>query len=244
MRNRAWVTWGIIFAVLLGSGILTILIPALLGGGSATALPREQSTITITPPIAIGGSGSFTLASWVVMLALALIVPALVIGAGLTLGIVLILISRFINRTKAGEKYQQSASVLDKRYADTISAMRQTRPTSRAPQSTWKRWAVITTALTVFMFVAFVALLLASMAVPSGQVVRGDSIVNMTSLFVLAALLLALVVMAFTLRGDRLTAPDRSGTMPIPWDFVVVTITCLLVVGLGVAVIAILNGGG
>ena len=44
-----------------------------------------------------------------------------------------------------------------------------------------------------------------------------------------------------TLRGDRLTAPDRSGTMPIPWDFVAVAVTGLLVVGLGIAVIAIVN---
>ena len=47
--------------------------------------------------------------------------------------------------------------------------------------------------------------------------------------------------MALTLRGDRLTAPDRSGTMPIPWDFVAVVLTGLLVVGLGIAVIAIVN---
>lgn len=109
MKNRAWVTWGIIFAILLGSGILTIVIPALLGGDSAAALPREQSAITINSPIAIAGSTSLTLASWQVMLALALLVPALVIGAGLTLGIVLVLLARFVNRTKESTQYQQNA---------------------------------------------------------------------------------------------------------------------------------------
>ena len=241
MRNRSFVTWGIIFAILLGSGILTILLPALLSGGSATALPREQSTVTITPPIAIAGRASITLASWQVMLALALLVPALVIGAGLTLGIVNILISRFVSRTKSTTQYQQSATALDKRQVERIKAKRETRPTSKAPESTWSRWAVITTGLTVFMFVAFAALLLAGLFFPEGQVIRNDRIVNATALFTLAALVVALAVMALTLRGERLTAPDRSGTMPIPWDFVVVVLTCLLVVGLGVAVIAILN---
>lgn len=244
MKNRAWVTWGIIFAILLGSGILTIVIPALLGGDSAAALPREQSAITINSPIAIAGSTSLTLASWQVMLALALLVPALVIGAGLTLGIVLVLLARFVNRTKESTQYQQNASAVDKRYADRISAMRETRPTSRSPETTWNRWAVITTALTIFMFVGFLALLFASFLFPDGQVVRGNGIVNMTSLFAVGALLLALLVMVFTLRGERLTAPDRSGTMPIPWDFVVVTITGLLVVGVGIAAIVILNAPG
>jgi len=241
LRNRSLLTWAIIFAILVGSGILTILLPALLGGGAVEPLPRTPSTVTITPPIPIGGSSSFTLASWQVMLALALLVPALVIGAGLTLGIISILVSRFITRTKTTPDYQQSTAAADKRYADRISRMRETRPTSKAPESTWKRWAVITTALTVLMFVGFGALLVASFVFPNNQIVRQDNIVNVTSLFALGALLLALVVMALTLRGDRLTAPDRSGTMPIPWDFVAVVLTGLLVVGLGIAVIVIVN---
>lgn len=241
MRNRSLLTWAIIFAILVGSGILTILLPALLGGGAAEPLPRTPSTVTITPPIAIGGNTSFTLASWQVMLALAFLVPALVIGAGLTLGLVSILASRFITRAKSTPDYQQAAAAADKRSADRVSRMRETRPTSKAPESTWKRWAVITTALTVLMFVGFSALLIASFLFPSNQIVRQDNIVNITSLFAVGALLLALVVMALTLRGDRLTAPDRSGTMPIPWDFVAVVLTGLLVVGLGIAVIVIVN---
>ena len=241
MRNRSLLPWAIIFAILVGSGILTILLPALLSGGTVEPLPRTPSTVTITPPIPIGDNSSFTLASWQVMLALAFLVPALVIGAGLTLGIVSILVSRFITRAKSTPDYQQAAAAVDKRYADRISRMRETRPTSKAPESTWKRWAVITTALTVLMFVGFSALLIASFMFPSNQIIRQDNIVNITSLFALGALLLALVVMALTLRGDRLTAPDRSGTMPIPWDFVAVVLTGLLVVGLGIAVIAIVN---
>ena len=241
MRNRSLLTWAIIFAILVGSGILTILLPALLGGGTAEPLPRTPSTVTITPPIPIGSNSSFTLASWQVMLALAFLVPALVIGAGLTLGIVSIFVSRFITRTKTTPDYQQSTAALDKRYAERVGRLRETRPTSKAPESTWKRWAVITTALTVLMFVGFGALLIAGFVFPNNQIVRQNQIVNITSLFALGALLLALVVMAVTLRGDRLTAPDRSGTMPIPWDFVAVVLTGLLVVGLGIAVIVIVN---
>ena len=122
--------------------------------------------------------------------------------------------------------------------------MRETRPTSVAPETTWRRWAVITTALTILMFVGFGALLVASFVFPSWQITRQETIVNIVSLTAVASMLVALIVMALTLRGDRLTAPDRSGAMPIPWDFVAVLLTGLLVVGLGLAVIAIVNTPG
>ncbi len=242
MRNRrSFITWGIIFLILVGSGILTIFLPALLGGEAATPLPSQPSTVTITPPIPIAGRGSFTLPSWQLMLGLAVLVPGLVVGAGLTLGIVAILLSRFMNRTRATSDYRQNVDALDRRQKERIAQLRQTRPTSAAPPTTWKRWAVITTALTILMFVGFGTLLVASLLFPSWQIIRQDEIVSIVSVATLIALLAALIIMAFTLRGDRLTAPDRSGALPIPWDFIAVVITGLLVVGLGIAVIAILN---
>lgn len=241
MRNRSLITWGIIFAILVGSGVLTILLPALLGGSSTTPLPSEVTTVTITPPIPIAGRDSFTIPSWQLMLGLAVLIPGLVIGAGLTLGIVAILISRFVNRTTGAPQYQQRSATLQKRHEERIATMRQTRPTSAAPESTWKRWSVITTSLVILMFVAFSALLIGSLLFPNSQIVRNDTIVNIVSAITLGALLLTLVVLVFTLRGDRLAQPDRSGTMPIPWDFIAVVLSGLIVVGLGIAVMAIVN---
>lgn len=245
MRNkRSLITWGIILAILIGSAMLTVFLPALLGGGATTPLPREVSTVTITPPIPIGGNSSFTLASWQVMLALAFLIPALVIGAGLTLALVYILISRFVSRTQATREYQENAAALDRRQKERISKMRETRPTSVAPESTWHRWAAITTVLTVLMFVGFTALLIGSFVFPAWQIAGQNRIVNIVNLVAVVAMLVALVVMILALRGNRLAAPDRSGTMPIPWDFVAVLVTGLLVVGLGIAVIAIVNATG
>ena len=66
MKNkRSWITWGIIFLILVGSGILTIFLPALLSGSqSATALPTEPTTVTIPLPVPIGGRSEITLPSW------------------------------------------------------------------------------------------------------------------------------------------------------------------------------------
>lgn len=235
------VTWGIIVAILIGSGLLTIVLPALLGGGSATALPSETTTVTIPLPIPIGDRTEITLPSWQLMLGLAILIPGLVIGAGLTLALVYILLSRMVARTTASGDYQQNTAALQKRYNDRVATMRETRPTSTAPESTWRRWSVITTALVITMFVAFITFLFASMLFPSGQIVRGESIVNITSVLVLIAIIIALTVMGMWLRSDRIAAVNRTDSMAIPWDTIAVVVSGLLVVGLGIGIIAILN---
>lgn len=240
-NKQSLITWGIIFAILVGSGILTILLPSLLGGGSSTPLPSETSTVTIPLPVPINGQLEITLPSWQLMLGLAFLVPALVIGAGLTLGIVYIILSRLVTRVTTSSDYQKNTASLQKRYDDQVSSMRTTRPTSSAPESTWRRWSVITTAITVIMFVAFMTLLFSSMLFPSGQIVRNASIVNIGSVLVLIAVIIALVAMVMWLRSDRIMAWNSTETLAIPWDFIAVVLSGLLVVGLGIGVIAILN---
>lgn len=243
MKNRnTLITWGIIFAILVGSGLLTILLPGMLDGrGSTIPLPSETSTVTVSLPIPIGGSSEITLASWQWMLGLAIIVPGLVIGAGLTLALIYILISRMVVRTAASAEYQQSAATLQKRYNDQVASMRQTRPTSVAPETTWRRWGVITTGIIIVMFVAFITLLFANLIFPSGQIVRGETIVNVTSALTLTMMVVALAAIGMWLRSERIAAYNRTESMAIPWDFIAIVMTFLLVVGLGIAIIAILN---
>lgn len=240
-NKQSLITWGIIFVILVGSGILTILVPSLFGGGSPTQLPTETTTVTIPLPVPIGGRSEITLPSWQLMLGLAILIPALVIGAGLMLGIVYIILSRIVAGTTSSTAYQQKQAALDKRQTERINQMRETRPTSAAPQSTWRRWSVITTALTILMFLSFVTLLFASLAFPTGQIIRNGAIVNISSVLVLIVAVLALAAMAMWLRSDRIAAVNRTESMAIPWDFIAVVVTGLLVVGLGIGIIAILN---
>jgi hypothetical protein len=242
LRNRqSLITWGVIMALLIGSGILTIFVPALLGSGSSTPLPSEPSTITIMFPIPIAGQSSVTVPSWLVMLALALVVPGLVIGAGLTLGIIYIILSRLVTGAAENPEYQARAAALEKRQEDKIKAMRQTRQTSVSPESRWQRWAVFTTGAVTLMFVGFLALLFSSTLFPEGPVARQDTLVNLGRLFVVASMLIALVVMIFTLRSERLAGFDQAETLSIPWNFIAVLLSGLIVVGLGIGFLAWLN---
>lgn len=175
------------------------------------------------------------------MLGLGLLVPALVIGAGLTLALIYILLSRLVAKTTSSASYQTKSTALDQRQTQKISKMRETRPTSAAPESTWRRWSIVTTAITILMFVAFVALLFASVAFPSGQIIRNGAIVNIASMIVLVTVGITLLALVLWLRSDRINAINRTETMAIPWDFIAVVLSGLLVVGLGIGVIAILN---
>lgn len=243
MRNRqSLITWGIIFAILVGSGILTILLPVLLGSSdSATSIPREGEIVTIPLPVPIGDLTEITLPSWQLMLGMALLIPGLVIGAGLTLGIIYIIISRLVSRTTESTEFQQNSASLQKQETARIAKMRETRPTRAAQESSRQRWTVITTAITILMFVAFITLLFTSMIFPSGQIIRESTIVNIGTALVLIAMIVALAAMGLWLRSDRIAAVDRTDTLAIPWDFIAVVLSGLLVVGLGIGVIVILN---
>jgi hypothetical protein len=242
LRNKqSLITWLIIFAILVGSGVLTILLPSLVGGSSTTPLPSETTTVTFPLPVPIGGRSEITLPSWQWMLGLAILIPGLVIGAGLTLGIVYIILSRLVANTTSSSSYQKNSVTLDNRQTEKIARLRETRPTSAAPESTWRRWSVITTAITILMFVAFLTFLFASTIFPNGQIVRNDAIVNIVSVMVVIAVVIALAAIVMWLRSDRIAAINRTESLAIPWDFIAVVITGLLVVGLGIGVIAILN---
>lgn len=197
--------------------------------------------VTIPLPVPMGDRTEITLPSWQLMLGLAVLIPGLVIGAGLTLAIIYIILSRIVARTTASTDYQQNSAALQKRYNDQVSTMRETRPTSRSPESTWRRWSVITTAITILMFIAFITLLFASVLFPSGQIVRNSAIINISSVLVLLAAIVSLAAMGMWLRSDRITAINNTESLAIPWDFIAVLLTGLLVVGLGIGVLAILN---
>ena len=70
---------------------------------------------------------------------------------------------------------------------------------------------------------------------------RNANIVNIGSVLVLIAVIIALVAMVMWLRADRIMAWNSTETLAIPWDFIAVVLSGLLVVGLGIGVIAILN---
>ncbi len=245
MRNRqSLLNWGIVLALLFGAGVLTIAWPALFGnlGNSATApIPSGPETIVIPLPIAIGGTTEVVLQSWQLMGIIAFLVIGAVVTGGIILAVINWLLSRVVNNTKSDPEYQQEVATLERNTNQEIMAMREVRPTHSIPDSTWSRWAVVTTSLAILMFVAFFALLIGNTLFPEGWVIWQDALVNITAILTMIMVGIALVVLFFTYRSRRASPRVDADATGVPWDVIVVTISGLLVVGIGIGVILLLN---
>lgn len=248
MRNRqSLINWGIVLALLIGAGVLTIAWPALFGnlGNSATRpIPTGAETIVIPLPIPVAGVSELVFSSWQLMGLLAFLVVGAVLTGGMVLALVNWIVSRIVTHTKGDPEYQAEVTTLERKTATQISTMRAERPTHKIPQSTWHRWAVATTSLAILMFVAFFGLLVAYSLYPTGQVIRQDNIVNITAAIVLVLIVIAVLIL-FLLNRWRKKQGDTFDidAMGIPWDAIAVVISGLAVVGVGIGVILLLNSG-
>jgi hypothetical protein len=238
--------WGIIIAVLILSGILTVAWPLLMGdpsGASPTQIPRTMETVTINLPVPIAGMSSITLNSLQIMLLMGTLAGGLVVGTGIAIALGNVIISRLVTNTAKSEAYLARKESLDKREAEQIKSLRDERQTGRASPERWRRWSVISTGLVFVIFAIFAGYLIAYTFFPEGFVVRGSNIIEVASIIIGAAVLLTLLVLALRLRLSRLEAIETAPTSAVPWDFIAVVLTGILVVGLGIGFMIFINSG-
>lgn len=244
-NNRNLITWGIILLVLIGTGLLTIAWPIfsdLLSGESASMGVTGPETVVIPLPIPINDQTEVAIQSWQLFGILAFLITGAVVTTGVVIAIINYLLSRFITNTESDPEFQREWAELEQSESEELKAEQAARPTHTIPDSTWDRWAVATTILVGLMFAGFFGLLIASQLFPEGSIIRGDNIVNATLITALAFMGMALVFMLLRLRNrDVVAIDDGAATASIPWDFIVVVLTGLIIVGIGVAIIAILN---
>lgn len=242
-------TWGIIIAILVVSGLLTALWPTLtsLGGGASPSVPTVTPVIEVNLPFnlpLIAADGTLRLTG---MQALGLM-AFLVIGAVATGGIVLTFLYRFLATQAAAaaedETVKAAQAALEKREAERIKAMRDGRKPNPQPSHKMPRWSAISTALSILMFVAFFGYLISDTFYPSGQVSVGDSIMSATMLIVGGLVLVAALLLIWLVRPQRILAADQSDNSAIPWDFIIILISGLLVVGLGIGLMVYFNVPG
>jgi hypothetical protein len=240
-------TWGIILIILIVSGVLTVAWPAImgsLGGGSSVQIPRTMETVTLNFPIPIAGMDSITLNSLQILILMGVLAGGLIVGTGIAIALANIIISRLVTTTADSETYLQRKGNLDKREADQIQRLRAERKTARTSGERWRRWSVISTGIIFVVFAIFAGYLIGFTFFPEGSVIRGDNIVNAVAITIAVLVLLTLLLLAFRLRSERLEAIDTTQTTAIPWDFIAVIFTGILVVGLGIGFIVFLNSGG
>ena len=240
-NNQSLRNWVIIIAILLVSGLLTVIWPTMagaIGGGSAApVVPTEVEIIHLNLPT----GDTMNLVAWQAMLILAAVVIGLVIAVGVGISILNRLLSSLVTNTAGNEDVQASLANLGAQEKAHLKEMREGRTTDPIPSHQMPRWSRLANGLIIMMFVLFFTMLVNSTFYPMGQVVKDGGLVSTTSRFLWGAVILTLAYFGWRMLPRRAAAPDQVDDNTIPWDFLVVLFMGLLVVGLGIGLAVYLN---
>ncbi len=244
-KSESWKTWTAIILILLFFGFLAAIWPYLTGfsGGGASAVPVVPETIVITiPPIPGVYDGTvIELGSFQAFAIVAIVVIASVIVVGVIIGVINYLISRLVTKTVTSDKYQENNTTLQQHEKEKLAQKQEGRSAAKSQQHDYSHWAVIATSLAILMFAVFLGYLVAGTLFPTGEIVEQDQIVNITAIFIIAFVLIALLILLLRMNPKRLAAIDETDYSGIPWETIVVIILGVLVLGLGIGIVVFLN---
>ncbi|GJM40302.1 MAG: hypothetical protein DHS20C20_05840 [Ardenticatenaceae bacterium] len=259
--SESWKTWLPILGLLIIFAVISAVWPALadafslpslsFGGGSSTSVPIEPEPIHLE---AIKSSlAASEMTSGIAdslpdeispFLGLA-VVAGVVIGGIVVVGGGLAFITRMLanirTNTMETEAYQEHQNALTQRNKEQMKQMRDGRTTDPTPSHKMPRWSVISNTLIALMFVGFATMVYVRNFFPEGFTEIDGKIVNVTPPVFLVMALITLVIIGFRLRPQKIDAIDETDSGRIPWDFIAVLITGLIMLGLGIGFMAFLN---
>jgi hypothetical protein len=103
------------------------------------------------------------------------------------------------------------------------------------------RWSVVSNTLIALTFVGFATMVFVRNFFPEGITVVDGRIVNVTTPVFGVLALITLLVVGLRLRPQKIEAVDETDAGAIPWDFIAVLITGLIMLGLGIGFMAYIN---
>ncbi|MFQ5398158.1 MAG: hypothetical protein ACE5E7_01015 [Anaerolineae bacterium] len=239
MSNReSWKNGAIIVALLVGTSLVAAIWPVLTSWfGGAPAAPPEPQIITLVLPQV----GEVSLTMLQALGVLAAVVAVVVVVAGLGLALLYTLLANQAAALEEDESFQVRRAALAKLDKKQLEALRNGRTIAGVPEHKMPRWSVISTGLIAVLFAVFFGMLVDSALVPQGEYMVGGRLVNSAVPIVVGFVAVTLLILAWWLRPQSLDAVEETDNGPIPWDFIWVLLTGLLVVGLGVGFMVYLN---
>ncbi len=261
-RPESWKTWLPLLGVLVVFALITAVWPTLanafslpsisFGGGSSTPVPYEPEPIhlealktsLLTGPLAgVAEALPDTLSPFVALAVVtgAIVGGVVVVGGGLSF--IFRLLAGVRDNTVESEAYRAHQNALDQRQREKLKEMRNGRTTDPVPSHKMPRWSVLSNALITLMFVGFATMVVVRNFFPEGVTEMNGDIVDITTPAFGVAALIALIIMGIRLRPQRLEAIDTTDYNKIPWDFMAVLITGLVILGLGIGFMVYLNAG-
>ncbi len=240
-----------IVVVLIGFAILTAVWASLTSvvdtyDGGTQRIPTVPAEITpIELNIPAISAETIELSPFAAIGILAGVVVALVVVVGAGIAFLNGLASRQTTAVIESDTYKEYQAGVKSRAKEQLTDAKKSRPASKAPDHTTPRWSVISTSLLILMFVAFFGMVVSSTLVPTGEyMLESGKLVSANSLVIGIMLAITLLILVLLIRAPRLADVDQTDYEGIPWNFIVVLTTGLLVVGLGIGATSYFSNGG
>jgi hypothetical protein len=270
LKRNNLVTYGIIAALLVLSGIAVVVVPsisdqisgALGSGGGPPAAPdievaEEPTIVTIdiqdlllgeelmAVPFLADLDGT-TVRLPVLVGILTGIFVALTLPVGAVLFLVYTRLDNTTTATKGSESFKEASSRISDRQAAFIKQNMQEKPPKEIPSHTMPRWSVISTALIAVFFGLMLGAMLGLIFVPSGEIIfelgETEYIWGPAGVFGWSFGLIALLFSMGYIRSRRLLAVDDTDYGSINWAAIWVIISGVILLGFGLGAVLAFNG--
>ncbi|MBP6471612.1 MAG: hypothetical protein KA773_14295 [Chloroflexi bacterium] len=245
--------WLVILALLIVTGIATAVWPLLdLGisiGFGPTRPPVEQPTVSFPVPALLTAQlgTEIVLNSTDLFLAfIGMLVFTLVsiVVVGFILSFLVRQLEKSATAVANSDTYQNHVATLNKRQQEKMKAVRESHAAPHTPKEYIYHLDPISLSLIVLFFVALLGTLIYSELAPTGQfMLFGQTFTSsLPILIILFAITIPLLI--WRARREHLLAIPAKDSAAIPWDFIAVLVTGLLIVGVGLGFMLFINNVG
>lgn len=243
MSNRESLrNWGAVLVLLLlaSSAALWPTITA-QSGGLSTQVGSEAQTIEFNLPAAVYDGGPIVLTSLQALGILFGVVVALVVPAGVVLAFLYVFLANRVTAVTESEEYRANLGTLLEKEKAHIERLSAGSSAASTPEHKMPRWSVLSTSAIILLFATLFGMLINSTFIPEGEYLMGGQLVNSAWPVVGGLAAITLLTLIWRMRAASLDHLNETDNQPIPWDFLWVLVSGLLVVGLGLALMVYLN---
>lgn len=246
-RTESLRNWIVILVLLIATGVITAVWPLInaafdisfdLGlGSSRPPVETEPVVVPIPPPLAeLLDTNEIVMTSagvFLAFIAFFVVVLVSVVVTGAIITFLIRMLDKSATAVAASEKYQQGVVALDKMTKEKIQQKRSQSPKPNEPRDYVYQLDPLSFSLIILLFVGSLATLVYSLLVTTGEFSLFGLTLDSRGAVMLLFMLLAIPILALLVRRRRLEAIPQKDYAPIPWDFIAVLITGLLIVGVG-----------
>lgn len=255
-RTESLRNWFVILALLIATGVITAVWPLIssalnislnIGSGSSRP-PVESSVVVVVPAPLVGQLGSQIEMTqteiFLAFLAFFLVVLVSVVVVGFIISFLIRSLDKSATAVTTNDSYQKSVAALEKQEKERIQQLRAQAPKPNQPEGYVYQLDPVSLSWIVLFFVGAVATLIYSLVVSSGEITLLGLTIDSRISVLLFFMLITLPILALLVRRRRLDAVRETDNAPIPWDFIAILTTGLLIVGIGLSVMLFIMPGG